>query len=96
MAERIQGPLYRAKRAIHNGADDNASGTAALIETGRTIAAACRQKKQLPLIAFSGEEKGLLGSNYFVKHPYGRYEEGELHDQHGHGRALKPDEKPCW
>ena len=62
--------LYRGKPEIHNGADDNASGTATLIELARLI-------KNNPaygnynylFMAFSGEELGLLGSNYFTKHP---------------------------
>jgi acetylornithine deacetylase/succinyl-diaminopimelate desuccinylase-like protein len=53
---------------VHNGADDNASGTAALIHIARLL------KKSPPLrtvvfIAFSGEEAGLLGSAYYVKQP---------------------------
>jgi hypothetical protein len=59
-------------RQIHNGADDNASGTAALIELARLIKNA--DKKELKnhnylFIAFSGEELGLLGSKYFVDNP---------------------------
>jgi hypothetical protein len=62
------GSLHRGEPAIHNGADDNASGIAALIE----LAAYMKRygkKSNYMFIAFSGEEKGLLGSNYFVKHP---------------------------
>jgi hypothetical protein len=63
-----EGSLYRGEAAIHNGADDNASGTAALIELGKLL-----QLKKLNtnvlLIGFSGEEKGLWGSNYFTKNP---------------------------
>jgi len=61
--------LYRGKPAIHNGADDNASGTAALIELGRALKNNNDRAYNYLLIAFSGEEKGLLGSNYFVKNP---------------------------
>lgn len=61
--------LYREGRAIHNGADDNASGTAALIELARRLKSSPDKKNNYLFIAFSGEEKGLLGSNYFVKHP---------------------------
>src|SRR4029079_2028000 len=61
--------LYRGEPAIHNGADDNASGTAALIELARYYYGKKNQKNNYMFIAFSGEEKGLLGSNYFVKHP---------------------------
>jgi hypothetical protein len=55
---------------IHNGADDNGSGTAALIEIARQFAS--REKKparRIVFMAFTGEERGLLGSDYYVKHP---------------------------
>lgn len=64
-----EGSLYRGERAIHNGADDNASGTAALIELAKFVKSNKLKNKNYLFIAFSGEEKGLLGSNYFVKHP---------------------------
>lgn len=63
------GSLYRGAPAIHNGADDNASGTAALIELSRVLKTSGARNNNYLFIAFSGEEKGLLGSNYFVKHP---------------------------
>ena len=63
-----EGSLYRGEQAIHNGADDNASGTAALIELARMLSGK-DQKNNYLMMAFSGEEKGLLGSNYFIKHP---------------------------
>jgi len=56
--------------AVHNGADDNASGVAGLLEVARVVA---RERKALArdvyVIAFSGEEMGDLGSEYYVKHP---------------------------
>ncbi len=55
---------------VHNGADDNASGTAAIVELARRFAH--RQRKparRLVFIAFSGEEKGLLGSNHYLEQP---------------------------
>ncbi len=64
-----EGSLYRGEKAIHNGADDNASGTAALIELAKFVRAHGLKNKNYLFLAFSGEEKGLLGSNYFVKHP---------------------------
>lgn len=64
-----EGSLYRGEKAIHNGADDNASGTAALIELAKFVRANGLKNKNYLFLAFSGEEKGLLGSNYFVKHP---------------------------
>ena len=54
--------------AIRNGADDNASGTAAIIELARRLTAA-PTKRSIVIVAFSGEELGLLGSQYFVEHP---------------------------
>ncbi len=53
---------------IHNGADDNASGTAALLEIGRILASR-KPARTIVLVAFSGEELGTLGSSYFVQHP---------------------------
>lgn len=56
--------------AIRNGADDNASGTAALIELAEHFAlAAPRPKRTLLFVAFSAEELGLLGSRHYVEHP---------------------------
>ncbi|HET8712659.1 MAG TPA: M28 family peptidase [Gemmatimonadales bacterium] len=52
--------------AVHNGADDNASGTAALLEIGRLLANR-RPGRTIVLVAFSGEELGTIGSSYFVR-----------------------------
>jgi hypothetical protein len=60
------GSLYREGRAIHNGADDNASGVAALLEIARELAAAPPARTVL-FAAFAGEEEGLLGSNHLVR-----------------------------
>lgn len=54
---------------IHNGADDNASGTSALIELGRKLKTSKANGNNYLLIAFSGEELGLFGSKYFTEHP---------------------------
>jgi hypothetical protein len=54
---------------IHNGADDNASGTAALLEIAEAMAAGPATKRTLLFAAWCGEEKGLVGSRYFVEHP---------------------------
>jgi hypothetical protein len=54
---------------IHNGADDNASGTATLIEVARALAAGPAPARPVVFIAFSGEEMGLLGSAHFVREP---------------------------
>ena len=54
--------------AIRNGADDNASGTAAVMELAR-ILSANPPKRSVVFVNFSGEELGLLGSQWFVAHP---------------------------
>ncbi|KOF03870.1 peptidase M28 [Roseivirga seohaensis subsp. aquiponti] len=61
-----EGSLYRGEKAIHNGADDNASGTAAMIQLARILKNKGKDKNYL-FMAFSGEENGLWGSNYFSK-----------------------------
>jgi len=53
------------KHVVRRGADDNASGTAAVLELARLFAAA-PARRSLVFVAFSGEEMGLLGSEYFV------------------------------
>lgn len=55
--------------AIHNGADDNASGTAALIELARKLKNSKATHNNYLFIAFSGEELGLFGSKYFTENP---------------------------
>ena len=58
-----------AEPAIHNGADDNASGVAALIEAARLLAAKRdRLTRDVYLVAFSAEEMGVLGSTWFTQH----------------------------
>src|SRR5690606_30188010 len=65
-----EGSLHRGEPEVHNGADDNASGVAVLLQLAADL-------QQLPdaknnnylFIAFSGEEKGLFGSNAWTKHP---------------------------
>jgi hypothetical protein len=55
---------------IHNGADDNASGTAALLEVAESFALSeARPRRSILFAAFSGEEKGLLGSAAMVAAP---------------------------
>lgn len=64
-----EGSLYRDTiKAIHNGADDNASGVAILLNLAAKLKAKNTGNNYL-FMAFSGEEMGLLGSNYFVKNP---------------------------
>jgi hypothetical protein len=62
------GSLAQREGEIHHGADDNASGTAALLELARTFSKQ-RPRRTVVFIAFSGEEEGLIGSNYYVNHP---------------------------
>jgi aminopeptidase YwaD len=57
------------KGQIHNGADDNASGTAALIELGRMLQKSKAHNNNYLFIAFSGEELGLFGSKYWLENP---------------------------
>jgi len=54
---------------IYNGADDNASGVAILIELARLLADEPAPERSIVFIAFTGEEAGLLGSRYFAEHP---------------------------
>jgi aminopeptidase YwaD len=63
-----EGSLYRGDEPqIHNGADDNASGTTGVLELAEKFASVKDQiKRSIAFFAFSGEELGLLGSNYLV------------------------------
>lgn len=55
---------------IHNGADDNASGTAALVEVARRLVQReSDSQRRVIFIAFSGEEMGLLGSRHYCRYP---------------------------
>lgn len=63
------GSLQPDTIAIHNGADDNASGTSALLEIAAELAKHKKElKRSVIVVAFSAEEEGLLGSQYFVDH----------------------------
>jgi hypothetical protein len=53
----------------HLGADDNASGTAGLIELARWFASRPRARRGILFVAFAGEEHGLLGSNFYANNP---------------------------
>ena len=64
-----EGSLYRGEtQEIHNGADDNASGVAVLLNLAEKLKSSNTGNNYL-FMAFSGEEMGLLGSNYFTKNP---------------------------
>ncbi|REK12434.1 MAG: PDZ domain-containing protein [Planctomycetota bacterium] len=54
---------------IHNGADDNGSGTTVLIEVARDIVARGKLPRRIVFIAFTGEERGLVGSARYVREP---------------------------
>lgn len=65
-----EGSLAPNSGEVHHGADDNASGTAGLLELARIFSAQRpKLKRTVVFIAFSGEEEGLLGSNYYVNNP---------------------------
>ncbi|MFK8110827.1 MAG: M28 family peptidase [Rubripirellula sp.] len=66
------GSLAPGTVAIHNGADDNASGTATLLATAATMKqtlAGVASHRRVVFIAFTGEERGLLGSKHYVRNP---------------------------
>ncbi len=77
---------------IHHGADDNASGIAVMLELARVLAQTSPPQRTIIFVAFTGEENGLRGSQYFVSH-YKRFPVkniiadlnldtvGRLHDQ---------------
>ena len=65
-----EGSFVPDEDAIHPGADDNASGTAAVLEVERELSMSDKKlERDVVFINFSGEERGLLGSSAFVKHP---------------------------
>ena len=61
--------LYTGPPAVHHGADDNASGVAAIIELASLLKASAYKNNNYVFVAFSGEELGLYGSKWFVQHP---------------------------
>ncbi len=65
-----EGSLAPREGEIHHGADDNASGVAGLLELTRILSSQNpKPRRTVVFIAFSGEEEGLIGSNYYVDHP---------------------------
>ena len=63
------GSLAVNSTEIHHGADDNASGVAAMLELARQFSIEKRNKRTIIFIAFGGEEEGLLGSKFYVNNP---------------------------
>ncbi|UOY08902.1 M20/M25/M40 family metallo-hydrolase [Muricauda sp. SCSIO 64092] len=63
-----EGSLYRGEPEIHNGADDNASGVAAILKLAHHLKDSLTATN-IMVQFYSGEELGLLGSNYFCKNP---------------------------
>lgn len=55
--------------SIFNGADDDASGTVAVLEIARVLAAGPRPKRTVIFLATTGEEVGLLGTRWYIQHP---------------------------
>lgn len=65
-----EGSLAPRSGDIHHGADDNASGVAGVLELARIFSSkGMRPRRTIVFITFSGEEEGLIGSNYYVNHP---------------------------
>jgi aminopeptidase YwaD len=65
-----EGSLATREGDIHHGADDNASGTAGLIELARLFSQErARMRRTVLFVAFGGEEEGLIGSSFYVQHP---------------------------
>ncbi|MFN7456253.1 MAG: M28 family peptidase [Gemmatimonas sp.] len=64
----FKGPVLTGD-SIFNGAMDNASGAATLIETARLVAKRGGNKRTLAFVGVTAEERGLLGSRYFAAHP---------------------------
>ena len=64
------GTRNKGSTAIHFGADDNGSGSTAVLELARRFAGMKdRQGRRIVFMTFSGEERGLLGSNYYCRNP---------------------------
>ena len=86
------GPADAQGRTIRPGASDDALGLAAMIEIARMFAAGPRPERTLVFAAWTAEERGLLGSEYYAQHPlYPARDDGREPDA-GHaadGRARR-------
>ncbi|MCB0569636.1 MAG: M28 family peptidase [Phaeodactylibacter sp.] len=65
----IMGSLFAGDPAIHNGADDNASGVAAMLRIAEYLKGGKATGNNYLFISFSGEEMGLVGSKFFASNP---------------------------
>lgn len=65
----VKHSAYRGEPAVHNGADDNASGVAMIVELAQKLKSSSLKNNNYLIIAFSGEEEGLFGSKWYVQHP---------------------------
>ena len=106
MGEQFSMAPSQAGTAVHPGADDNASGTAGVIELARWFSSQPKPRRGVLFLAFAGEELGLLGSSFYVNNPelplgnavaminmdmIGRLREGKLFiGGTGSGTTLKP------
>jgi Zn-dependent M28 family amino/carboxypeptidase len=63
------GGMFGPPGSIYHGADDNASGTATVLELASRLAHAPPPTRTIVFICFTAEEEGLIGSQYFIKHP---------------------------
>ena len=63
------GHMFGPVGSVYHGADDNASGTAAVLELAAKLKAAGPLPRSVLFCLFTGEEEGLIGSDYFVHHP---------------------------
>jgi hypothetical protein len=68
-------PDGKGGNIVMNGADDNASGTAAVLEVARRLAAGPRPKRSVLVLLLSGEERGLIGSAHYSNHPLVAYKD---------------------
>ena len=91
--------LGQRRGQIHNGADDNASGTAGVIEVARALSQTPYRNRSVICMTFSGEEIGLKGSKYFASTPTVAIEQikamlnmdmiGRLSDEHANMLAIQ-------
>ncbi|MGD0139604.1 MAG: M28 family peptidase [Tepidisphaeraceae bacterium] len=63
------GGMFGPPGSIYHGADDNASGTSTVLELASRLAHAPPPPRTIVFICFTAEEEGLIGSQYFIKHP---------------------------